>query len=146
LPYTDKNQHVAKVAILTGKFIYMLSASDRPEDCHILHYSLATDARYVPFRSAMGSRHAVWTEEHSVKPFLRLQTCAYFTMPDGYGGFQRLGHVGQMGVQLRPIQLPIQQGEIADVAWDEESGRLCVLISRPHRGVVMNRVLVVDLA
>jgi hypothetical protein len=140
LPYTPSNQQSGKVAILSGNFIYILSLSNHPEDCHILHYSLVTGAHYVPFRAALGSRHAIWTEEHIGKPFLGLQTCAYFTMPDGHSGLHRLGHVGQLGVQVRPIQLPIQFGSVADVSWDEESGRLCVLINAP------NRILIIDLS
>jgi hypothetical protein len=141
LPYTSSNPQCGKISILTGKFIYLLSISNRSEDYHVLHYSLAKHAGYVPFRAAMGFRHAIWTEEHSMKPFVTLQTCAYSTMPNGYGGLQRLNHVGQLGVQLRRIQLPIQNGEVIDVSWDEESGRLCLLISRMHG---MNRVLVID--
>jgi len=146
LAYTDSNQYDGKVAILTGKFIYILSTSDRPEDCHVLHYALPGDVRYAPFRAAMGSRHAIWTEERSVRPFVGLQTCAYFIMPDGYGGLQRLGHVGQLGVQLRSLQLPIQCGDVVDVSFDEESSRLCALISQMYNGAAMNRILFVDLA
>ena len=143
LPYTSSTLQSGKVSILTGNFIYLLSISTRPEDCRVLRYSLAIDPpRYVPFRAAMGFRHAIWTEGHSTQPFVRLQTCAYSTMSDEHGGLQRLGHVRQLGVQLRPIQLPVQNGEVMDVSWDEESGRLCVLIFyQPHN---MNRVLIIN--
>jgi hypothetical protein len=76
-----------------------------------------------------GTRYGL---KNIVRTFVMLQTCAYFTLPNGYGGLQRLSHVGQLGVQLRPIPLPIQNGEVVDVSWDEESGRLCLLISRSH--------------
>ena len=131
LPFTSSNPQCGKISILTGKFIYLLSISNRPQD-HVLHYSLAKRARYGPFRAVMGFRHTIWTEEYSAKPFVTLQTCAYSTLPNGYGGLQRLSHVGQLGGQLRPIPLPIQNGEVVDVSWDEESGRLCLLISRSH--------------
>lgn len=148
LPWTHAGHHLGKIAILTGKFIYILSASVRPADCNVSHYPLTGGGRYVPFRATMGSRHAIWTDGHSVKPFVGLQTCAYFTMPDSYVGLQRLGHVGQPGVQLRPLQLPIGWGEIIDISWDESSGRLCALLSRAYNGRrnPMNRILIVDLA
>lgn len=131
--------------IITRKSIYTLSPSERLEDCHIRRYSLTHDNHHLPFPGAMGSRHAIWTKNVQVGPFLGLQSCAYPMVPEGCDGVQRFGHVGQVGVQVRPLQLPVRSGSIWDISWDEESGRLCVLISQLHMGVPTTRLLVVDL-
>jgi hypothetical protein len=131
--------------MLTGKFIYILFLSEHPEYCYVEHYPLAHDSRYVPFRMSVGSRHAIWTNEEHIGSFGGLQSCAYFTMPKSCGGLQRLGHVEQLGIQVRSLQLPVLGGAIKDLSWDEESGRVCMVISQAPKCTPKNRILVVDI-
>lgn len=138
-------QTYGKTVILTGKFIYILSPADSPEDCRILSYiSSEPFTRYVPHRAAMGSRHAIWTSQRSVVQFIGLQTCAYFTAPKACdAAFQRLAHIRHSGIQFRSLRLPVRSGDVLDLSWDEDSGQLCALIGRGGAGI---RILVVGLA
>jgi hypothetical protein len=131
--------------MLTGKFIYILFPSEYPEYCHVEHYPLTQNILYVPFHTAMGSRHAIWTNDEYVGPFATVHSCAYFTMPKNCDGLQRLGHVEQLGIQIRPLQLPMRRGIIKDVSWDEESGRACMVISQASTDTPKNCILVIDL-
>lgn len=136
-----------KVVILTGKYVYLLSLSDNRDDCHIHHYmSSEPGAQYVPYRASIGSRHAIWTLQRPAAEFVGLQTCAYFTSPEGCdSGKQRLGHVGDSGTRFRPLRLPVRSGDVLDISWDEDSGRLCAYIGPGWRNE-MSRILIVDLA
>lgn len=136
--------HPYATVMLTGQFVYLMFPSEYPEYCHVEHYSLTGDIRYVPFHTSMGSRHAIWTNDEYVGPFVGFHSCAYFTMPKNCDGLQRLGHVEQLGIQVRPLQLPIRDEIIKDISWDEESGQVCIVISQVT-GTPKKCILVVDM-
>lgn len=135
-----------KVAVLTGSSIFILSLSERQGECHAFRHIVAPDARYVPALARMGSRYAFWPAGNLAGPFINLHTCAYFTMPDECSVLHRLGHVEQTTIQCRPLNLPVQHGEVIDLSWDEESARLCILVSRQHRNEHTHHVLLVHMA
>jgi hypothetical protein len=131
-----------KVAILISQSIFVLSLSQRPEGCSIVKYPIdgvAGSPRHG-YAHIMGTHHALWVMNRYRESLL---TCSFFIDPRSWNGVQRLGDESHIGVRLKELHIPLPCKSIGSIAWDEESGRLCVIHRRKPRN--SNRIFIVDL-
>jgi hypothetical protein len=126
-----------KVAFLVGKSIFVLSPSLRPEECSVIEYpiGLSDCPRYFP---VMGSHHALWARSQTGGSLLEVTTCSFFFDRSKLNGMQRLGHEFCPGTRLRRIFVPMTNKFIGGLAWDEESGRFCVVDWQLNRIIIMD--------
>lgn len=91
----------------------------------------------------LGLSRAIWLDQHDAGVAIKLLGCTHLTKPDNHAGYLRLGktHAPHPSHTLT-ISLPGQTGRIADLSWDEESGRIAVLVSS---SISLRTLVVIDL-
>jgi len=77
---------------------------------------------------------------------IKLQSCTIFTQVDVHPGYMRLGRLKSPDPS-RIFSIPItgQTGGIRDLAWDEQSGLICILVWSRSNGEEHQNLVLVDL-
>lgn len=92
---------------------------------------------------------AIWTAIPNGDGLVDLQICTHITKPDVHPGYMRLGRCKAPDPShVLSIALPDNVrtfGTLVDnISWDEESGRICLLVSTPSEPVP-TFIMIIDL-
>ena len=124
----------------TGVHDYVLMIwppKGQPEDTFVRHIGGAFD---------LGLCRALWATDFLNLEKIKLHVCTYTTKPDDCAGYMRLGR-SHAPDPSHTVSIPLlgQPGSLIDLSWDEESGRIVVLVSCRNEGLDEKNILVVDL-
>jgi hypothetical protein len=105
-----------------------------------------TFVRHIGGAFDLGLCRALWAKEFLNLKTIKLHICTYLTKPNDCAGYMRLGRLHAPDPS-HAVSIPLlaQPGSLVDLSWDEESGRIVVLISCMDQGQDTRDILVVDL-
>lgn len=119
-------------------FLVIWPPAGQPEDKFIRHRLWQFD---------MNPSRGIFVKHYHFSGSIELNICTHFSKHDDHPGYMRLG-TSEAPDPSRVVNIPLdgQSGYIKDLSWDEESGRICVLIWSPDQDEVSDRrLLIVDL-
>jgi hypothetical protein len=106
-----------------GFDIIILPAAGQPTET-LIHYAVGA--------CDFGPSRAIWSKVPSLSILdeIELRSCALFTYADTHAGYMRLGR-SKAPDPSRYTSIPIagNTGRIRDLAWDEQSGLICISVS-----------------
>jgi hypothetical protein len=122
--------------------LIILPPAKQHEDSVIVRHSMGI-GDFGPSRSVWSKDTWGSTED------IELQSCTYFTRPVNHVGYMRLGNpLPPDPSRVSSIPLRGEMGDILDLSWDEQSGRLVILVvfrEGVNPEMERRRLLMVDL-
>jgi hypothetical protein len=138
---TPRAQHDLCLSIFTRTGLHNFSPSRDPEKCAIVTHPISDDLfNQYPLRSswqASGFRRVVWAGRSDDSAMIMINSCPYVTSSlEGCRGALRLRQRTDEALPQWNIGIPVE-GWPSSLSWDEETGRICVLVEHDRRTSIL---------